>query len=78
MYNEKVIEYFTNPKNMGEIDDFDSFAEGGNQTCGDVVNLWIKLSKDKKKISDIKFKGVPLCRKAKFFFKWSLKNRPPR
>lgn len=57
MYNSKVIEHFTNPKNMGEMKDFDSQAEGGNPTCGDVVKLWIKLSKDKKRIVDIKFKA---------------------
>ena len=57
MYNKQVIEHFTNPNNMGALKDFDSEAEGGNPTCGDVVKLQIKLSKDKKKISDIKFKA---------------------
>ncbi len=57
MYNKKVIDYFSNPRNMGEIKDADAVAEGGNPVCGDVVKLWIKLSKDKKKISEIKFKA---------------------
>ena len=57
MYNQKTIDYFSNPRNMGEIKDADEVAEGGNPACGDVVKLWIKLSKDKKKISDIKFKA---------------------
>jgi nitrogen fixation NifU-like protein len=57
MYNQKTIDHFSNPRNMGELKDFDVKAEGGNPACGDVVKLWIKLSKDKKKIADIKFKA---------------------
>ena len=67
MYNQKTIDYFSNPRNMGEIKDADAVTEGGNPACGDVVKLWIKLSKDKpakrgsadsgKKITDIKFKA---------------------
>jgi len=57
MYNPKVIEYFSNPKNMGELKDADAVAEGGNPACGDVVKLWIKLDKDKKKIIEISFKA---------------------
>lgn len=42
---------------MGEIADADLVAEGGNPACGDVVKLWIKLDKQKKKIKKIKFKA---------------------
>jgi len=35
----------------------DTIASGGNPACGDVVKLWVKLSVDKKKIQDIKFKA---------------------
>jgi len=67
MYTQKTIDYFSNPRNMGEIKNADVVAEGGNPACGDVVKLWVKFSKDKKsargrsslgrKISDIKFKA---------------------
>src|SRR3990167_3957704 len=57
MYNQKTIDHFSNPRNMGELKDFDTKAEGGNPVCGDVVKLWIKLSPDKKTITDIKFKA---------------------
>lgn len=67
MYNEKTIDHFSHPRNMGELKDFDAKAEGGNPVCGDVVKLWIKLSEDKKSakgrsssgrnIADIKFKA---------------------
>ena len=46
MYNQKTIDHFSNPRNMGELEDFDAKAEGGNSACGDVVRLWIKLSDD--------------------------------
>lgn len=55
MYNQKTIEYFSNPKNMGEIADADAVAEGGNPTCGDVVKLYLKVKGNK--ITDIKFKA---------------------
>ena len=55
MYNKKTIEYFSNPKNMGEIKDATVVAEGGNPTCGDVVKIFLKTDKDK--ITDIKFKA---------------------
>ncbi len=55
MYNSKVIDYFSNPRNMGEIAQADAVAEGGNPVCGDVVKLYLKIKG--KKISEIKFKA---------------------
>lgn len=57
MYTPKTIEYFSHPRNMGELKVFDLKGEGGNPACGDVVRLWIKLDSSKKKIADIKFKA---------------------
>lgn len=55
MYNQKVIDYFSDPKNMGEIEDADLVAEGGNPTCGDVVKLFINMKNGK--IDEIKFQA---------------------
>jgi nitrogen fixation protein NifU and related proteins len=55
MYNKKVIEYFTDPPNMGELKDAKMVAQGGNPVCGDVVKLYIKVCNNK--ITDIKFKA---------------------
>lgn len=55
MYNPRVIDYFSNPRNMGEIADADAIAEGGNPACGDVVKLYLKIKNNQ--ISDIKFKA---------------------
>ena len=55
MYNQNTIDYFSNPRNMGEIKNADLVASGGNPACGDVVKLYLKIDKDK--IRDIKFKA---------------------
>lgn len=55
MYNQKTIDYFSDPKNMGELQDANLVAEGGNPACGDVVKLFLKVKDDK--ILDIKFKA---------------------
>ena len=54
MYSEKVMDHFTNPRNVGEIKDADGVGTVGNPTCGDLMTMYIKV-KDNK-IDDIKFK----------------------
>lgn len=54
MYNEKVMEHFSNPRNVGEIPDADGVGTVGNPVCGDIMKMFIKV-KDNK-IEDIKFK----------------------
>ncbi|TYP59898.1 Fe-S cluster assembly scaffold protein NifU [Thermosediminibacter litoriperuensis] len=54
MYNEKVMDHFTNPRNVGEIPDADGIGEVGNAVCGDIMKIYIKVKDDV--IEDIKFK----------------------
>jgi nitrogen fixation NifU-like protein len=56
-YNERVIEHFTNPCNVGEMSpkEADGFALVGDPTCGDQMKLWIKVKSNR--ITDIKFKS---------------------
>ena len=54
MYSEKVMDHFRNPRNMGEIPDADGVGTVGNPVCGDMMNIYIKVEKDR--IVDIKFK----------------------
>jgi nitrogen fixation NifU-like protein len=54
-YNELVIDHFTNPRNVGEMDDADGYALIGDPSCGDQMKLWIKVKKGR--IVDIKFKS---------------------
>jgi nitrogen fixation NifU-like protein len=54
MYSDKVMDHFTNPRNVGEIADPDGVGKVGNPQCGDVMWLYIKVKDDI--ITDIKFK----------------------
>ena len=54
MYNEKVMEHFANPKNVGEIFEADGVGEVGNSKCGDIMKIFLKIENDI--ITDIKFK----------------------
>lgn len=53
MYNEKVIEHFNNPRNVGELLDADGIGETGSFKCGDTMVLYIKVNDDR--IEDVKF-----------------------
>lgn len=57
-YTKKVLEHFRNPHNYGKMKNPDGTGEVGNIVCGDVMRLYIKVDKNKKKeevIKDIKF-----------------------
>ncbi|HHT78376.1 MAG TPA: Fe-S cluster assembly scaffold protein NifU [Actinobacteria bacterium] len=54
MYNEKVLDHFTNPRNVGSIENADGVGEVGSPVCGDMMTFYIKV-KDNK-IDDVKFK----------------------
>ncbi len=54
MYSEKVMDHFSNPRNVGEIPDADGIGTVGNAVCGDIMKIYIKVKDDI--IEDIKFK----------------------
>ncbi|HBG09991.1 MAG: Fe-S cluster assembly scaffold protein NifU [Limnochordia bacterium] len=54
MYSDKVMDHFTNPRNVGEIPNADGVGEVGNARCGDIMKMWIKV--ENNVITDIKFK----------------------
>lgn len=53
-YSEKVMEHFRNPRNVGEMENPDGIGHVGNPTCGDIMEMYIKV-KDNV-ITDVKFK----------------------
>ncbi|BCI60891.1 Fe-S cluster assembly scaffold protein NifU [Solibaculum mannosilyticum] len=53
-YSEKVMDHFSNPRNVGEIVDADGVGEVGNPKCGDIMKMYIKVDGDV--ITDVKFK----------------------
>ena len=54
MYNEKVMEAFKNPKNVGEIENASGVGTVGNASCGDIMQISLKIENDI--IVDAKFK----------------------
>lgn len=54
MYTEQVMEHFTNPRNVGEIENADGVGEVGNAKCGDIMKIFLKI--DNGIITDVKFK----------------------
>ena len=44
MYNEKVMEHFANPRNVGEIENADGIGEVGNEKCGDIMKMYLKIN----------------------------------
>ncbi|MDX5496825.1 MULTISPECIES: Fe-S cluster assembly scaffold IscU [unclassified Wolbachia] len=57
-YNEKILDHYENPRNVGSLDKNDpSVGTGlvGAPSCGDVMKLQIKVN-DKGVIEDAKFK----------------------
>ena len=54
LYSEKVLDHFTNPRNVGEIADADGVGEVGNAKCGDIMRMYLKI--DGNVITDVKFK----------------------
>lgn len=53
-YSKKVMEHFTNPRNVGVIENPDGYGKVGNPVCGDLMEIYIKVENDI--ITDIKFK----------------------
>ena len=53
-YSEKVLDHFTNPRNVGEIPDADGVGTVGNPKCGDFMKMFLKI--EDGVIVDCKFK----------------------
>jgi len=54
MYTDQVMDHFTNPRNVGEIEDASGVGTVGNAKCGDIMKIFIKV--ENGVIADVKFK----------------------
>ena len=54
-YSEKVMDHFTNPRNVGEIENPSGRGKVGNPVCGDIMEMYI-LVDENETITDVKFK----------------------
>lgn len=43
-YPKFLMEHFQNPRNVGEISDPDGVGTVGNASCGDIMQMYIKVS----------------------------------
>jgi nitrogen fixation NifU-like protein len=53
-YPKLLMEHFQNPRNVGEIPNPDGVGTVGNASCGDIMQMFIKMNGDR--IADAKFK----------------------
>ena len=54
LYNDKVMDHFMNPRNVGEIENPDGTGVYGSPVCGDMMQVTIKVEDDV--ITDARFK----------------------
>ncbi|MBE5956601.1 MAG: Fe-S cluster assembly scaffold protein NifU [Lachnospiraceae bacterium] len=55
MYSEKVMDHFTNPRNVGEIEDASAVGTVGNAKCGDIMRIYFDIDENQV-IQEVKFK----------------------
>ena len=53
-YNDKVMDHFSNPRNVGSIEDASGVGTVGNAQCGDIMKVYLKIEDDI--VQDAKFK----------------------
>lgn len=54
LYSDKVMDHFTNPRNVGEMENADGVGTVGNAKCGDIMQMFLKI--EDGIIVDVKFK----------------------
>ncbi len=54
MYSEKVMDHFSNPRNVGELPDANAIGQVGNPVCGDIMKIYMKIENDV--IEEVSFK----------------------
>ena len=53
-YSAKVMDHFSNPRNVGELADANGVGEVGNPTCGDIMKMYLKI--ENGVIKEVRFK----------------------
>ena len=52
-YSKKVMDHFAHPRNVGDLPDANAVGQVGNQKCGDIMKMMLKIENDV--IVDAKF-----------------------
>ena len=59
LYTEKVMDHFTHPRNVGEIENADGVGEVGNAKCGDIMKMYLKIDDDiidRREVRDLRLR----------------------
>lgn len=56
-YSPKVLELFKNPKNLGRMEDADTYALAGSLACGDMIAIYLKINKSTQVIEKAMFES---------------------
>lgn len=43
MYSEAVLDHFSNPRNVGELEGANAVGTVGNAKCGDIMKMFLKI-----------------------------------
>ena len=46
MYSEKVLDHFSNPRNVGELEGANAIGQVGNSKCGDIMKMYMKIDEN--------------------------------
>lgn len=56
MYMENILDHYKNPRNFSKMEDFDLSHKEHNPLCGDIIELFLKVSDDR--VVDASFQGT--------------------
>lgn len=58
-YSKRLLDYFENPRRVGELENADGTAEVSNPVCGDVMKLWVMVRDGHVVDAAFKAQGCP-------------------
>ncbi|HEY9644622.1 MAG TPA: SUF system NifU family Fe-S cluster assembly protein [Coleofasciculaceae cyanobacterium] len=57
LYQQVILERYKKPRNRGQANPIDRYQKGHNPSCGDTIELTLKLSPAGDRIDQVKFEG---------------------
>ncbi|MBD3881342.1 SUF system NifU family Fe-S cluster assembly protein [Phormidium tenue FACHB-886] len=57
LYQQVILERYKKPRNRGKTDPVDRYQKGHNPSCGDTIELTLKLNGQGNQIEEVKFEG---------------------
>ena len=58
MYSEKVMDHFSNPRNVGEIENASGVGTVGNAKCGDIMRMYLDIDEDTKLLKNVNLRHL--------------------